>query len=110
MLETETIYDHDGDALAMPSRNGGDEEPRTGERIHELALIIRETETNRKRDHEENQAMLIETRDLAKQTNGRVTKLEAWKRWVSGVVTGVTVLFVILKYWTEMRSFLLGVH
>ena len=97
---------HEYESLIVPR----DEDESTRDRVYNLQVQVAKTELQRARDHREHSEKLDRIEDLGIRTNGRVTKLEAWKRWLTGMVVGAGLVFAALKYWTEVRVFLLGGH
>lgn len=61
-------------------------------RISQIIEQMEESKRAKAVMHEENQRMLNLIWKEAKITNGRVTRLENWKWWVTGLCAGVAVL------------------
>ena len=86
------------------------DEPTTRDRIHELDKQLVQAKETQRYQHNETLSRLDwiaekqeETLEFARKTNGRVTKLEQWKWWLSGIVTGLSLLWVIIEFLLKVK-------
>lgn len=71
----------------------GEYDPRSHDAvISQILQRLEEGDRTMVRNHADNRALMIEIRDQVIRTNGRVSKLEAWRNWLAGALATVSTL------------------